>query len=83
MHESAGTTDVRCSPHTFSTIYLEPDGALAKLSRAPGQSKVTTTEQYIKTLPPTVACQDHEDFSPVRQPKLLGQPQRPRHCPAS
>ena len=59
MRDAAGIDDVRCSPHTFrhtfSAMYLEQGGALEKLSRELGHSKVNLTEQYIKTLPLSVA----------------------------
>jgi len=76
IREAAGITEgVRCSPHTFrhtfSTMYLEQGGPLEKLSRELGHSKVNVTEQYIKTLPLSVARQDHEEFSPIRQLKHL------------
>lgn len=74
VRDASGIDDVRCSPHTFrhtfSTMYLEQGGALEKLSRELGHSKVNVTEQYIKTLPLSVARQDHEEFSPIRKLKL-------------
>ena len=82
IRDAAGITNVRCSPHTFrhtfSTLYLEQGGAIQKLSRELGHSKVNTTEQYIKTLPLSVARQDHDDFSPVRLLKLGSNPRRRR-----
>lgn len=81
LREAAGIEDVRCSPHTFrhtfSTLYLEQGGALEKLSRELGHSKVNVTEQYIKTLPLSVARQDHEEFSPIRKLKLGGRRRLP------
>lgn len=79
VRDAAGIAgEVRCSPHTFrhtfSTMYLEQGGALEKLSRELGHSKVNVTEQYIKTLPLSVARQDHEEFSPVRRLKALRRP---------
>jgi len=79
VRDAAGITDsVRCSPHTFrhtfSTMYLEQGGALERLSRELGHSKVNVTEQYIKTLPLSVARQDHEEFSPVRRIRALRRP---------
>lgn len=74
LRDAAGIADVRCSPHTFrhtfSTMYLEQGGALEKLSRELGHSKMNVTEQYIKTLPLSVARQDHDEFSPIRKLKL-------------
>jgi site-specific recombinase XerD len=74
LREAAGIDDVRCSPHTFrhtfSTMYLEQGGTLEKLSRELGHSKTSVTEQYIKTLPLSVARQDHEEFSPIRRLKI-------------
>jgi site-specific recombinase XerD len=71
---ASGITDVRCSPHTFrhtfSTMYLEQGGAIEKLSRELGHSKVHVTEEYIKSLPLSVARQDHEEYSPVRKLRL-------------
>jgi integrase/recombinase XerD len=71
---AAGITDARCSPHTFrhtfSTMYLEQGGAIEKLSRELGHSKAHVTEEYIKSLPLSVARQGHEEFSPVRKLRL-------------
>lgn len=76
IREAAGITDVRCSPHTFrhtfSTMYLEQGGTIHKLSRELGHSKIAVTENYIKSLPLSVARQDHEIYSPVRQLNLNG-----------
>jgi site-specific recombinase XerD len=74
LREAAGIDGVRCSPHTFrhtfSTMYLEQGGTLEKLSRELGHSKTSVTEQYIKTLPLSVARQDHEEYSPIRKLKI-------------
>jgi site-specific recombinase XerD len=74
LRDSAGIEDVRCSPHTFrhtfSTKYLEQVGAMEKLSRELGHSKINVTEQYIKTLPLSVARQVHKEFSPIRKLNL-------------
>ena len=75
VRRASGVTDVRCSPHTFrhtfSTMYLEQGGAIEKLSRELGHSKVNVTEQYIKSLPLSVARQDHEEYSPIRKLRLM------------
>ncbi len=74
LRDAAGIEDVRCSPHTFrhtfSTMYLEQGGAMEKLSRELGHSKINVTEQYLKTLPLSVARQDHDEFSPIRKLNL-------------
>src|SRR5262249_53971909 len=68
IRDLAGIEGVRCSPHTFrhtfSTMYLEQGGPIERLSRELGHSKVNVTEQYIKSLPLSVARQDHEEYSP-------------------
>jgi hypothetical protein len=53
-------------------MYLEQGGAIEKLSRELGHSKAHVTEEYIKSLPLSVARQDqdHEKFSPVRKLRL-------------
>jgi hypothetical protein len=51
-------------------MYLEQGGAIEKLSRELGHSKVHVTEEYIKSLPLSVARQDHEEYSPVRRLRL-------------
>ncbi len=74
IRDLVGIEGVRCSPHTFrhtfSTMYLEQGGPIEWLSRELGHSKVNVTEQYIKSLPLSVARQDHEEYSPVRRLKL-------------
>jgi site-specific recombinase XerD len=76
IRDAAGIEDVRCSPHTFrhtfSTMYLEQGGAIQKLSRELGHGKINVTEHYIRTLPLSVAREDHEEFSPIRKLKLVG-----------
>ena len=71
---ASGITDVQCPPHTFrrtfSTMCLVQGGAIEKLSRELGHSTVHVTEEYIKSLPLSVARQDHEEFSPVRRLRL-------------
>jgi site-specific recombinase XerD len=80
LRDVADITGVRCSPHTFrhtfSTMYLEQGGAIQKLSRELGHSKINVTEHFIRTLPLSVARQDHEEFSPIRQLKLGGRRRR-------
>jgi hypothetical protein len=51
-------------------MYLEQGGAIEKLSRELGHSKVHVIEEYIKSLPVSVVHQDHEEFSPVRRLRL-------------
>jgi integrase/recombinase XerD len=81
LRDAADIKGVRCSPHTFrhtfSTMYLEQGGAIQKLSRELGHSKINVTEHYIRALPLSVARQDHEEFSPIRQLKLGGRGRRP------
>lgn len=74
LRDKAGIDDVRCSPHTFrhtfAVEYMERGGDIFKLSRELGHGKVSTTEQYIKTLPLSTSRQDHEKFSVIRSLKM-------------
>ena len=67
---SSSVSQVHPFRHTFSTMHLEQGGPIDRLSRELGHSKGNVTEQYIKSLPPSVARQDHEEYSPVRRLKL-------------
>jgi hypothetical protein len=53
-------------------LYLEQGGSIQKLSRELGHSKISVIENYRKTLPLSVARQDHEAYSLVRNLKLNG-----------
>jgi integrase len=70
--QQCGATRYHTFRHTFSTLYLEQGGSIQKLSRELGHSKISVIENYIKTLPLSVARQDHEAYSLVRNLKLNG-----------